>query len=107
MQCKPSKNIIKPPSPLPSPARPDIESCIDWWLALYLPPGALPPAALQAAINGAYSAAEDEDGAAGAAEAVLAVVPEVEAEVIRAELARIKLSGGWAVGWVVDAGGCF
>ncbi len=73
----------------------DIESCIDWWLDRYLPPGAMPPAALQAAINAAYSAAEDQDTASGAAEAVLAVVPEAEAEVIRAGLARIKLSGGW------------
>ncbi|KAL4428352.1 hypothetical protein ABPG75_002441 [Micractinium tetrahymenae] len=70
----------------------DIESCIDWWLARYLPARAMPVPALQAAINAAYSAAEDQDSAAGAAEAVLAAVPEAEAEVIRAGLDRIKLS---------------
>ncbi len=71
----------------------DIESAIDWWMDAFLPLGALPPQRLQAAINAAYTAAEEQDGAAMAAERVLAAVPGAEAEVIRAELARIKLSG--------------
>lgn len=66
---------------------------MDWWLGAFLPLGALAPARLTAAINAAYSAAEDQDGAALAAAPVLAAVPEAEADVIRAELARIKLSG--------------
>ena len=86
--------------PIPLPTASDIESTIDWWLDRHLPPGALPPQRLQAAINAAYSAAEDEDGAAMAAAQVLAAVPAEEAEVIRAELDTIKLSGerrreGW------------
>ena len=78
----------------------DIESAIDWWMDAFLPLGALPPQRLQAAINAAYTAAEEQDSAAMAAERVLAAVPEAEAEVIRAELARIKLSGKrwWLVG---------
>ena len=71
----------------------DIESAIDWWMDAFLPLGALPPARLQAAINAAYTSAEEQDGSAMAAEAVLAAAPEAEAEVIRAELGRIKLSG--------------
>lgn len=69
---------------------------MDWWLDAFLPLGALPPARLQAAINSAYTAAEEQDGTALAAESVLQAVPEAEAEVLRAELARIKLSGGEA-----------
>lgn len=80
-------------STLPPNLGADIESAIDWWMDAFLPLGALPPQRLQAAINAAYTAAEDQDGAAMAAERVLAAVPEAEAEVIRAELARIKLSG--------------
>jgi len=55
--------------------------------------GTLPPQRLQAAISAAYTAAEDQDGSSLAAAPVLDAVPEAEAEVIRAELAKIKLSG--------------
>lgn len=75
----------------PTPA--DIEAAIDWWMDTFLPLGALAPERLQAAINSAYTSAEEQDGAALAAERVLAAAPEAEAEVMRAELARIKLSG--------------
>lgn len=68
---------------------------MDWWLDAYVPLGALPPERLTRAINAAYSAAEDQDGTSLAAAPVLEAVPETEADVIRAELARIKLSGGW------------
>lgn len=54
----------------------------------------LGPQALQAAITAAYTAAEEQDSSAAAAEATLAAMPEVEADVARAELAQIKLSGG-------------
>lgn len=75
----------------------DIEGAIDWWLDTFLPPGVLPPQRLQALINAAYDAAEQQEGSTAAAEAVLAAVPEAEADVIRAELSRIKLSAGGMV----------
>ncbi|PRW44382.1 Histone-lysine N-methyltransferase setd3 [Chlorella sorokiniana] len=75
----------------------DIESAIDWWMDTFLPLGALPPERLQAAINSAYTSAEEQDSSAMAAERVLAAAPEAEAEIIRAELARIKLSAGGMV----------
>lgn len=80
------------PSTAPRPSA-DIEAAIDWWMDTFLPLGALPPERLQAAINSAYTSAQEQDGTALAAERVLAAVPEAEAEVMRAELARIKLSG--------------
>lgn len=82
----------------------DIEAAIDWWLAAFLPAGALPPQRLQLAIAAAYEAAEQQDSSAQAAEAVLSAVPEAEAEVIRSELARIKLAaGGMADGRLLAA----
>lgn len=66
---------------------------MDWWLVAFLPLGSVPAASLTRLINAAYSAAEDQDGAAMAAEGVLQAVPEGEADVIRAQLARVKLSG--------------
>eukprot|EP00887_Chlorella_sp_A99_P005016 scaffold4.g5016.t1 len=59
--------------------------------------GVLDPRALQAAISAAYAAAEQQQAASGAAEAALAAMPEAEADVARAELARIRLSGGGRV----------
>lgn len=109
--CKcegPPFSVLTPALPAallgPLPTLPDIESAVDWWLDAYLPLGALSPQRLTAIINAAYTAAEEQDSAALAAEQVLRAVPEAEADVIRAELARIKLSGalpglrGWVVG---------
>lgn len=71
----------------------DVEAGVDWWLDAFLPTGAMPPQHLQLVISAAYDAAEQQDSSATAAEAVLASVPEAEADVIRAQLSRVKLSG--------------
>ena len=77
----------------PSPCA-DIEAGIDWWLAAFLPAGALTPKQLQSVVQRAYDAAEQQGGSSALAQGIMASVPEAEAEVIRAELDKIKLSGG-------------
>ena len=85
----------------PSPCA-DIEAGIDWWLAAFLPAAALTPKQLQSVAQQAYDAAEQQGGSSALAQGIMASVPEAEAEVIRAELDKIKLSGGWS-----GADGCW
>jgi hypothetical protein len=77
----------------------DFEAGIDWWLAAFLPAGALTPKQLQSVVQRAYDAAEQQGGSSALAQGIMAAVPEAEAEVIRAELDKIKLSGG-LTGWL-------
>ena len=48
----------------------------------------------------AHNAAEQQGGSSALAQGIMAAVPEAEAEVIRAELDKIKLSGGCCERWL-------